>query len=326
MLFTGVILAPVAIATPALQDLIDLRTVVNAAANTIGDANNPNRGWGFNLGSNGQLGTADLVNNVTTTILRSKWQLDTNKVDQIRLMIESRLTAWQTMWLMPVNLTNETGLPALTPTLPLSSSLLQPSTLPTSTPTPNNTTTDLSNPYMDYVSAIPNLSTSLTSLGRAYHREMNTPVYQAIAGLQQSLSALQSTMLQSNLIRPNAVIRTLRASSSLEDAQQTWSRFLNLPGTATTSAGDLGSVDTDTGTDDSNAPASHMRSKRALGARPPLREGEHYTHQDLWAGKRLLSARQSRQGDEKWYIAFSEWEKQAGKSGLKARLGRLFVA
>lgn len=73
MLVAAIIFAPAAMATPALQDLIDLRTVINAAANTIGDVNNPNRGWGFNLlGGNGQLGTADLVNNVTTTILRSK--------------------------------------------------------------------------------------------------------------------------------------------------------------------------------------------------------------------------------------------------------------
>lgn len=81
MLVTGIILAPAALATPALQDLVDLRTVINAAASTIGDQNNPNRGWGFNIfGGNGQMGTADLVNNITTTILRSKFQLDTNKV------------------------------------------------------------------------------------------------------------------------------------------------------------------------------------------------------------------------------------------------------
>ena len=81
MIVTGIILAPVAMATPAMQDLTDLRTVINAAANTIGDQNNPNRGFGFNLlGGSGQMGTADLVNNVTNTILRTKFQLDTNKV------------------------------------------------------------------------------------------------------------------------------------------------------------------------------------------------------------------------------------------------------
>jgi len=223
------------------------------------------------------------------------------------------------MWLTPTNLTNETGTPALTPTLPLSSSLIQPSTLPTSTPTLNTTTTDLSTPYMDYVSAIPNLSTSLTSLGRAYHREMNTPVYQAIAGLQQSLSVLQSSMLQNNLIRANAVVRTLRASSSLEDAQQAWSRFLNLPGTATTSDGDTGNSGTGAPTADPDAPGAHTLTKRALQARPPLREGAHYTHQDLWARNKPAAAA----SDEKWVAAVSQWAAQARKTGWSARL---FVA
>jgi hypothetical protein len=38
-----------------------------------------------------------------------------------------------------------------------------PSAIPTSVA---NATMDLSTPYIDYISAIPNLSTSLTSLGR----------------------------------------------------------------------------------------------------------------------------------------------------------------
>ncbi|KAF2853969.1 hypothetical protein T440DRAFT_487246 [Plenodomus tracheiphilus IPT5] len=316
MLFTGIILAPAALATPALQDLLDLRSVINMAANTIGDTNNPNRGWGFNLGGGGQMGTADLVNNVTTTILRSKWQLDTNK----------------TMWLLPTNLTNgtdpnlDTAPPALTPTLPLTASLVLPSTLPNSTPTLENITTDLSTPYIDYVSAIPSLSTSLISLGRAYHREMNAPIYQAIAGLQQSLSALQSAMLTNDLIRPNAVIRTLRASSSLEDAQQAWSRFLNLPGTVSAPAGDLGGAGAGTGTGDSEQTGAHsMKGRAAAVVRPPLREGEHYSHQDLW-GRKVLRKRQSKEGDSTWYDALVEWEERRGKQGLKARMSRLFVA
>jgi hypothetical protein len=80
MLFTGIILAPMAIATPAVKDLADLRTVVSAAAGTIGDLNNPNRGWGFNIGKGDGMGTADLVNNITNTVLRTKFQIDTNMV------------------------------------------------------------------------------------------------------------------------------------------------------------------------------------------------------------------------------------------------------
>jgi len=81
MLVTGIILAPAVMATPAVQDLADLKSVISAAASSIGDPNNPNRGFGFNLLSgNGQMGTADLVNNITNTILRGKFQFDTNKV------------------------------------------------------------------------------------------------------------------------------------------------------------------------------------------------------------------------------------------------------
>lgn len=82
MLVTGLMLAPMATATiPAMQDFADLRTVINAAASAIGDPNNSNRGFGFNWpGSSNQMGTADLVNNITSTILRGKFQLDTNKV------------------------------------------------------------------------------------------------------------------------------------------------------------------------------------------------------------------------------------------------------
>lgn len=83
MLFTGIILAPVALATPAVQDLTDLRTVVDAAAKAIGEPNNPNRGWGFNIGNKGGMGTADLLNNITNTVLQIKFQIDTNKACDI---------------------------------------------------------------------------------------------------------------------------------------------------------------------------------------------------------------------------------------------------
>lgn len=79
MLVTGIILAPAVIATPAVQDLADLRAVIKSAASTIGDLKNPNRGWGL-FGSGSEMGTADLINNVTSTILQSKFQVDTNKV------------------------------------------------------------------------------------------------------------------------------------------------------------------------------------------------------------------------------------------------------
>ncbi|KZM28304.1 uncharacterized protein EKO05_0000201 [Ascochyta rabiei] len=281
MLVTGIILAPAVMATPAVQDLVDLRVVINAAANTIGDLNNPNRGWGL-FGDSSQMGTANLINNVTSTILQSKFQIDTNK----------------TAWLDSMNVTNATDpsvnttLPsAWTPTLPLSSSMALPSTLPTSTPTLENTTTDLSTPYTDYVSSIPNLSTSLTSLGRAWHREMNSPVSEAIGVLQESITTLQTTMLQNELIDSSAILRTIRASGSLESAQQAWSRFLNLPGRAGGS---------DLSEDDTLAPG-----KRSVQRLAPA-NGKQYTHKELWGRKELSKIGEPNQDD-----AIVEWEAKA---------------
>jgi hypothetical protein len=79
MFVTGVILASAAIATPAVQDLVDLRTVISAAARTIGDPKNPNLGWGIGFGSPNGMGTAELVNNITGSVLAVNFQVNTNK-------------------------------------------------------------------------------------------------------------------------------------------------------------------------------------------------------------------------------------------------------
>lgn len=271
MLVTGIILATTVIATPAIKDLTDMRSVINSAASNIGDLQNPNRGWGL-FGSSNQMGTADLINNITSTILRSKFQVDTNKVGLPQAASLLLLTIVQTAWLNAANATTEpaitTSAPSpVTPTLPLASSMVLSSTLPTGIFSPVNVTTDLSTPYIEYVSAIPNLSTSLTSLGRAWHREMNTPVRDAISVLQESINTLQTTMLQGELISSPAVLRTIRASSSLESAQQAWSRYLNLPGSTS------GSEDGEDG--------SSSRSKRSVQRLPPT-NGRQYTHKELW--------------------------------------------
>ncbi|KAL1650952.1 hypothetical protein SLS61_005720 [Didymella pomorum] len=279
MLVTGIVLAPAVMATPAIQDLANIRTVINSAASTIGDPNSPNRGWGF-FGSSSQMGTADLINNITSTILQSKFQVDTNK----------------TAWLNPANATTDpalnTSTPApLTPDLPLTSSMILPSTLPTSTTSLENVTMDLSTPYIDYVSAMPNLSTSLTSLGRAWHREMNSPVREAITMLQESMNYLQTTLLQSGLISSSAVLRTIHASSSLESAQQAWNRYLNLPGSA--------------GSADDGEDASSLSSKRSVQRLPPANEMQ-YTHKELWGRVEQLKAGEPSQQDK-----VTEWQGQA---------------
>ncbi|KAF3045124.1 hypothetical protein E8E12_009445 [Didymella heteroderae] len=292
MLVTSLVLAPAVMATSAVQDLTDLRTVINSVASTIGSPQNPNKGWGL-FGGSKEMGTADLINNITSTILQSKFQLDTNK----------------TAWLNPGNITAIPGLNASapspqTPTLPLSSSMILPSTLPTRTPTLENVTTDMSIPYIDYVSAIPNLSTSLTSLGRAWHREMNSPVRDAISVLQESITTLQTTMLQDGLISSSAVLRTIRASSSLESAQQAWSRFLNLPGGA--------------GIADDGEDASATPSKRSMQHFPPA-NGRQYTHKELWGRKDQSEIGEPSQKD----VAIG-WHGQA--EGLRRKIFQAFRA
>jgi hypothetical protein len=169
--------------------------------------------------------------------------------------------------------------------------MVLPSTLPISTPSLQNVTTDLSTPYIDYVSAIPNLSTSLTSLGRAWHREMNSPVRDAISVLQESINTLQTTMLQGELISSSAVLRTIRASSSLESAQQAWSRYLNLPGSA--------------GSGDDGEDALTSSSKRSVQRFPPV-NGREYTHKELWGRKERSGAGKPSQQD-----VVTEWRGQA---------------
>ncbi|EAT89464.2 hypothetical protein SNOG_02733 [Parastagonospora nodorum SN15] len=298
MLFTGIILAPVALATPAVQDLNDLRTVVDAAAKTIGDPSNPNRGWGFNIGNKG-MGTADLLNNITNTVLQIKFQIDTNKTDKK-----------QTAWLLPNATSPDLNTTTPTPSLPLTSSIVLPLTAPTSLV---NATTDLSTPYIDYVAAIPNLATSLTSLGRyIFTHPSFFHISQAIDGLQQSLTTLQTTMLQSDLIGSQAVLRTIRASSSLENAQVAWGRFLNLPGRA--SAGGSGS-----GNDDREG----ARKRQLL--RPALADGKFYTHKELW-GRSEGRSKALRDGKTRWAEAVAKLEAHRARVlNGHARVGRPFV-
>ncbi|KAH6643941.1 hypothetical protein C7974DRAFT_299322 [Boeremia exigua] len=288
MLVTGIILAPVAMATPAVQDLANLRAVIETTASTIGDLKNPNRGWGFFGSSNGQMSTADLINNITSTVLQSKFQIDTNK------------TAWLNLTSLTADPNSNTTVPLPeTPTLPMSSSMVLPSTLPTGAPIPENTT-DLSAPYVEYVSSIPNLSTSLISLGRAWHREMNAPVNQAVAVLQESINSLQITMLQSELIGSPAVLRTIRASSSLESAQLAWSRFLNLPGS--------------TGRKESGDDAPGASRRRSVQRLPPV-NGRQYTHKELW-GRR----ENTRAGDLDHHNTVVESPEQVGDRHVTAQL------
>jgi hypothetical protein len=144
-----------------------------------------------------------------------------------------------------------------------------------STSAPSNTSID--NPYLDYVSSIPTLSGALTALGRAWHKEMNKPVWEAIDALQKTISTFSSDMLSADLIHSQSVLRTIRASSSLEDAQQAWARLLNLPGGAKTVKR---WVEVEVQTNKVQQVRRDAVEKEGVKRPPPV--GAFYTHKDLW--------------------------------------------
>jgi hypothetical protein len=167
---------------------------------------------------------------------------------------------------------------------------------------------------------------------------MNSAVYQAVMGLQQSLTTLQTTMLQNNLIGSQAILRTIRASSSLENSKTAWSRFLNLPGSGSTGntsgssgtgtgsdSGDSGSGDSGSGDSGSGDSGSGV-TRRAL-LRPPPADGTYYTHKELWErdGRRRASTYEELSRSE----VVAQWGERRARvvnvGAENARMGRLFV-
>jgi hypothetical protein len=126
---------------------------------------------------------------------------------------------------------------------------------------------------------------------------MNSPINEAIQGLQQSLSSLQTTMLQNDLISSQAILRTIRASSSLENAQVAWGRILNLPGS-----------DDDSGNTNAGAGSGgilHGLVKRQVASDgeagshlslPPA-AGRYYTHEELWGREKAATERKVKRTD-----------------------------
>jgi hypothetical protein len=177
---------------------------------------------------------------------------------------------------------------------------------------------------MDYVQAIPNLSSSLTTLGRSFHHEMNRPVTEAVTGLQQTLTTFQTAMIESDLITAKAVMRTIRASSSLESAGTAWSRSLNLPG----SGSDHDDDDDDAGSA-SPSPASNRPGilGRAEVQRPPPKDGRFYTHLELW-NRSEPRDRVSTEGKTAPYggvVVQAEEKRSSATAAEKAKVGRPFV-
>jgi len=102
---------------------------------------------------------------------------------------------------------------------------------------------------------------------------MNAPVSEAIQALQQSMTTLQSACLANGMIGAQPVLRTIRASSTLETAQAAFGRPLNLPGrgTGTGASADNGSNEIIVG---------EGVKKRDIDQ--GLASGKFYRHQALW--------------------------------------------
>lgn len=146
---------------------------------------------------------------------------------------------------------------------------------------------------------------------------MNAAVHEAIAGLQQSMTALQAALLGNDLIQPNAVIRTIRASSTLEDAQQAWSRFLNLPGRVSSPGGGL------SGPDDSIVPSLAKKAVGSMKISPS--DGKHYTHKELW-GREDTAAEEVTPDESRRYGVVVTSKEQSIRGGRDPRSWRSFVA
>ncbi|CAI6334655.1 unnamed protein product [Periconia digitata] len=240
MIVTGVILLPTAL-PHAIQDLQDLKTTVDSASAVLAAAPN-NASWGFfNPGAPaGTSGTADLVTNITSTILRAKYLLDVDKV---------RVPAPAPTPTIP----GPPGAPPAPPATPAT-----PDTLP-----PSNVSLD--DPYLAYINSVPNLAAALTTLGRGWHKEYNKPVWDSIDALQQSMTSFSTSMLTADLIHGPSILRTIRASSSLEDAKVAWSRLLNIPG------------------NDKPKAKREVVNGRGFRGQKPTPTGRFYTHEELWS-------------------------------------------
>lgn len=163
--------------------------------------------------------------------------------------INTQQIAWTTT---PPNIT--------TPDATTKSISTEPSLSPASAPAPPSNAS-LDSPYEDYVSSIPTLANALIHLGRSWHKELNSPVAEAIGALQQTLTQFSSSMLEGGLIGSQSILWTIRASATLESAQVAWNRALNLP-------------------------AATTKKRNMEMKRPQLSEGRFYSHKDLWGRQR----------------------------------------
>lgn len=163
---------------------------------------------------------------------------------------------------IPTPTTNPANTPPTpTPTLPGVTNPNPPPAAPNNPPLMVN----LDEPYLAYINSVPNLAAALTALGRAWHKELNKPIWDAIDALQSAATSFSTSMLSADFIHGPSILRTTRASSSLEDAKVAWSRLLNIPGKPGKKRRGVG------------IEASVVERKA------PIPTGRFYSHQELWS-------------------------------------------
>ncbi|KAF1988815.1 hypothetical protein K402DRAFT_373151 [Aulographum hederae CBS 113979] len=101
----------------------------------------------------------------------------------------------------------------------------------------NNQPLPLDEQYLNYTSCIPTLSSRLISRGTRYHDEANSPVFNALQDLARAIPSLGTALRDANITSREAMVRTLRAGSTVVDAQSAWDRELNYPGSVGGSGG-----------------------------------------------------------------------------------------
>lgn len=150
---------------------------------------------------------------------------------------------------------------------------------------------------------------------------MNGPVEEAIVAFQQSMSTLQSTFLASNLIGAQSVLRTIRASNTLENAKAAWGRPLNLPGRGSSSSD---SANTDESTTEGLKKRNVDQRGEARHEKAAPSAGMYYSHQELW-GRSERAPRTPKYGKGSHNEVLVRRYQRMVISAEEARVGRPFV-
>jgi len=124
----------------------------------------------------------------------------------------------------------------------------------------------------------------------------------SIGALQPALTYFSTSLLEADIIDKTSILRTIRASSGLEDAQQAWSRILNLPGATKGGAARKRSV---------------VGGEREARFKPARVKGA-YTHKELW-GREVRLGKVEREKLAKTYEAVVWPEGNAEGKGEQVR-------